>query len=723
MPLAELLDKVKVYLDGDALPRIEQAYEFARRCHEGQVRLSGGPFLEHPLETAVTVADLRLDVTSIVAALLHDVPEDCHVALDDIQAQFGPEVRRLVDGVTKLGRIGLPGGDKKKEEAEAHVESLRKMLVAMAEDIRVVLIKLSDRLHNMRTLDALPAEDRRRIARETMDIYAPLAHRLGIASVQGQLEDLAFRFLDPDRYYETANLVASRREEREEYVALIIQQVQQEMAKQGVKAEISGRAKHLFSTYQKKRKYEIQGRDFSEIFDLLAVRILVDKVSDCYSALGAVHNLWPPIPNTFDDYIAAPKENMYQSLHTTVLGPQARPLEIQIRTHDMHETSEYGVAAHWKYKEGRPHDMRFEEKMAWMRQLLEWHRDLSGSDFLQSVKTDVFADQVFVYTPKGDIKQLPAGSTPLDFAYRIHTDLGHRCIGGRVNGRLVPLNYKLQNGDTVEILAAKTARGPSRDWLNTNMGYLGTSDALSKVRQWFRRQARTENIHQGKAILEKEMRRLGLAKAEELRILGLFKYDTMEDFLLALGSGEVDPHQISVKLAALEPAPPPVVSPKPDTSPAAVEVLGVGDLLTQMARCCNPVPGDDIVGFITRSRGVTVHRRDCASVLHEDEKERLVKVDWGRAGRTYRVPVLVEAWDQLGLLRDISTVVSEERVNIASVSSVEHPEDGTISLYLSLDITGVGQLTRVMSRLEGVRGALRVERVTEGSKARSDGSP
>jgi len=717
MSLQTLLTKTGEYLPPDKLELIRQSYDFAERAHDGQLRASGEPFLEHPLNTALLLADLQLDSATVAAALLHDVIEDCGVSKDAISKLFGAEIAKLVDGVTKLNAIELKTAQGKLastsgEQAREQAENLRKMLIAMAEDIRVVLIKLSDRLHNMRTLDALPEDRRRRIALETMDIYAPLASRLGIWQVKWQLEDLSFRHLEPQKYQEVAQLLASKREQREEYVQEVTVLLQQELEKAGVKAEVSGRPKHIYSIYRKMEKYASQGKEFNQIYDLFALRVLVDEIQDCYHALGVVHSLWRPIPGQFDDYIANGKENLYQSLHTTVIATLGHPLEVQIRTYDMHRTAEYGVAAHWRYKEGvRPtKDMHFEEKMTWLRQLVEWQRVVAGAEeFLESVKTDIFRDQVFVYTPKGEVKELPAGSTPIDFAYRIHTDLGHRCIGGKVNGKLVPLGYRLKNGDTVEILASKVARGPSLDWLNPNLGYVTTANALEKIRQWFNRRQRSENIQRGRDILPKELRRLGLDLPDEELVRAL-KFDSLDDLFAAVGSGALAVHQISTRLTSQPGLSSPIVSPSPATNVSpGIQVLGVGDLLTRIARCCGPLPGDRILGFVTRTSGVSVHRADCRNIVNEDEKERIVRVDWGPNIQLYPVPIAIEAWDRVGLLQDITTLVAEEKVNISSVNTKENP-DGTATISLTLHISGVNQLTRLMGKLESVRGLVSVTR-------------
>jgi len=718
--------KLKEYLPEDALSFVQDGYNFALKCHEGQLRKSGEPYLEHPIQTALIVADLKLDANCVVAALLHDVIEDCDISAADIERDFGAEVAHLVDGVTKLGKLAKPVSEdvkhkknvKNVDDGASHIQSLRKMFIAMAEDIRVVIIKLADRLHNMRTLDALAPDRQLSIAQETMDIYAPLAHRLGIWQLEWELEDLSLRYLDPDKYKEVTQLVAARRDVRERYIKKVIDILNEELKKTGIKAEVYGRPKNIYGIYKKIQKYGLEGKEFSDIYDLLAIRVLVDEVKDCYNALGVVHNIWRPIPGQFDDYIANPKDNMYQSLHTTVMALDAKPLEIQFRTYEMHRMSEYGIAAHWRYKEGaKGDDLRFDEKVAWLRQLMDWQRELSMPDFLDMVKTDMFGDQVFIYTPGGEIKQMPAGSTPLDFAYRIHTDLGHHCIGSKVNGKLVSLTYKLRNGDTVEILSTRTNRGPSLDWLNSNLGYVTSSHAKARIKQWFKRQEKATNIDNGKALLEKEMRRLGIPLGHQEEIALLFNYDDLEDFLVALGCGEVSTNQIVSKLSTPsdEPEAGPKIMAQPPEVASSIRVMGVGDMLTHVANCCNPVPGDEIIGFITRMRGITVHRKDCPNVLNEDEKERLVTVEWGHAGQSYPVSVKIEAEDRLAMLRDITTLVSDEGVNIGAVSTVEH-DDGVSHIYITMHITDIKQLSRLLTKLEKVVGVLSVARIGEGKK-------
>ena len=714
MQLSQLIDKAKQYLPPEKIAIIEDAYNFASKAHEGQVRKSGEPYLEHPLHTALTLAELQLDASSLAAALLHDVPENCGIPITEIEAKFGAEVAKLVDGTTKLGRLPRQAS-KGVATSASQVENLRKMLVAMAEDLRVVFIKLADRLHNMHTLDALSPEKRRSIAQETLEIYAPLAHRLGIWELKWQLEDLSFRYQEPRKYRQIANLVAARRAQRESFITQVIQILGKEFDQVGLRAELSGRPKHIYSIYQKMERYSALGKDFDDIHDLLALRILVSTMPDCYSAVGVIHSLWRPLPGEFDDFIANPKPNGYQSLHTAVMCLGTTPLEVQIRSHDMHHIAEYGIAAHWRYKEGEKKDIHFEERIAWLRQLIDWHRELSGAEeFLESVKTDIFIDQVFVYTPKGEIKDLPKGSTPLDFAYRVHTELGHRCTGAKVNGRLVPLNSQLNNGDVVEIVTVKKAKGPSRDWLSPHLGYVKTSHARQKIRQWFKKQERTENIERGREILDKEFRRLGVKLSEREKLTKLFKYDNPDDFLAAIGYGGITVHQIAVQLAAQHEQPRVVAAViPPKHSESAIQVLGVGDLLTQLAQCCRPVPGDKIIGYITRSRGVTIHRQDCYNVIHEGEKERLIPVEWRQTDSVYPVGIQVEAWDRVGLVRDITTLVAEEKVNIVSVSFANH-DDHTTSTFLTLEMRGLAQLSRLLAKIEGIRGVISVIRVGDG---------
>ena len=711
MEIAHLLELTRAYLSPDKLAIVRQAYEFALKAHEGQVRRSGEPYLQHPVETAAILADLKLDASSIAAALLHDVPEDCNVPLDDIEAKFGPEIARLVDGVTKLSHISGQVAEKPTRD-DLQAESLRKMLVAMAEDLRVVFIKLADRLHNMRTLEALPLARRRAVARETLEVYAPLAHRLGIGKIQSELEDLAFYHLEPLEYRHTKHLLTRREAEQELLVKDAVEVLLKELEKAGLKAKVSGRSKTVYSIHRKMERYGQLGRNLDDIHDIIAIRVLVDKVEECYHALGIIHSLWHPISTEFNDYIATPKENGYRSLHTTVMCFNV-PLEVQVRTYEMHESAEYGLSAHWVYKEGVKQD-EFGQRIARLRQLLEWHREITGTaQFLELVKADVFQDQVFVYTPKGEIKNLPAGSTPVDFAYHIHSGIGHRCIGAKVNGKLVPLTTYLRNGDTVEILVGKAGKGPSRDWLNPNLGYVNTSRARDRIRQWFRKETRTESIEKGREILEKEMKRLRTDLGNREELAHSFKYESVDDFYAAIGYGDLSASHVALKLAVQEEQPK-VKGPLPSaaTAPLGIKVLGSGDLLTRLAKCCSPLPGDDIVGYITRTTGVTVHRKDCPNIVHEKERERLVQVEWGRTEQLYPVWIRVDAWDRVGLVRDITTVVSNEGVNIASMKSLGHG-DNSASVFLTIETKGVAQLSRLLSKIEKIGGVTNVVRGSE----------
>lgn len=723
-----IIARASEYLPDDRLEVVRQAFAFAAECHEGQTRRTGDAYITHPVAVTELVAGLELDQFAIAAALLHDVQEDCGIPNERIRELFGDDVARLVDGLTKLDKLPIkfaPSDIAARTGAQA--QNLRKMFLAMAEDIRVVLIKLCDRLHNMRTLWAFPPEKQRRISRETMEIFAPLANRLGVWQIKWELEDLAFRYLEPERYREIAELLASKRGVREKHVTEAIELLQEHLTSHGIHAEITGRAKHIYSIYQKMQRYAAQSKSFDQIYDLLAVRIFVDRVEDCYAALGIVHALWRPIQGQFDDYIGNPKDSMYQSLHTTVIAIGQQPLEIQIRTHEMHRVAEYGIAAHWRYKEGGKQG-KDEERIAWLRQLLDWQRDLAGAEeFVESVKTDIFHDQVFVYTPKGEVLDLPAGATPLDFAYRIHTDLGHQTVGAKVNGRMVALNSTLSNGDIVDVMRSRGSKGPSRDWLNSNLGYVRTSHSKEKIRQWFRKQQRAENIERGRELLEKEMRRLGVDVSEhQEQMISIFGFTTADDFLAALGYGGISTTSIARRMGAVlqEEEPEPELPPLPTKQPPAplgspgLRVLGVGNLLTTMARCCNPVPGDQIVGYVTRTRGVTVHRADCHNILNEDERERIVEVEWGTVSKLYPVSIDIEAWDRVGLLRDVTTVVTEDKVNMVGVRTTEN-NDGSVRIQATLETTGIEQLSRLLSRIEIIRGVRSVERRIDHKRGRT----
>jgi guanosine-3',5'-bis(diphosphate) 3'-pyrophosphohydrolase len=690
------------------LSGVEDAYRFALEAHREQLRATGEPYITHPIAAAQILADLGIDPVAIQATLLHDIPEDTESSLAEIEERFGPEVARLVDGVTKLSKFSTHSHE------EQQAENIRKMFLAMAEDVRVVLIKLADRLHNMRTLYALPSEKQQRIARQTQEIYAPLAERLGIWQVKWELEDLAFKYLEPEAYRELATQLETRRQGREAYVERAMELLKTELRKAGIKAQISGRPKHIYSIWKKMQR---KSAGFTEIYDVYAVRILVEELRDTYAAHGVVHTLWRPIPGQFDDYIAMPKGNFYQSLHTAVIAIDGKPLEVQIRTHAMHRVSEVGIAAHWRYKEGSKADRDYDAKLAWVRQLMDWQREVSdATEFVEGLKLDIFQDQVFVFTPKGEVKDLPAGATPLDFAYRIHTDVGHRCIGAKVNNRLVPLDYKLQNGDIVEIVTTKGAHGPSRDWLNI----VRTGHAREKIRQWFKRQQREENIAHGKESLDRELRRLARTSLDKLgneRITDLvahYKLASIDDFYAAVGYGAISAQAVVTRLGVADDANESVLPPvaptfEPDRA-GGVRVKGVGDLLVRFGKCCHPIPGDPIMGFITRGKGITVHLRSCPTVISETDVNRLIEVDWESAlQQTYPIAIRVEADDRTGLLNEITNVVAENKVNIVAANVTTHP-DQTATVKATLQVASVAQLARIMSRIEQLRDVHNVQR-------------
>jgi guanosine-3',5'-bis(diphosphate) 3'-pyrophosphohydrolase len=692
--------------------RVQRALDLAEEAHRGQSRASGDPYIAHPVAVARILADLKMDADTIVAALLHDVIEDTQVSLADLESQFGSEVALLVDGVTKLSRLEV------RSREEEQVENLRKMFLAMARDIRVILIKLADRLHNMRTLKHLEPARVRRIALETREIYAPLANRLGIFRIKWELEDLAFQFLEPGAFQEVREKVAKRRREREQAVEDAIQLLSERLRELGIEAEVSGRAKHLYSIYQ---KMVHQGKDFSQIYDLMAMRVLVESVRECYAALGLVHEIWKPVPGRFKDYVAMPKSNMYQSLHTTVIGPGGEPLEVQIRTFEMHHVAEYGIAAHWRYKEGGRPDRDFEQKLSWLRQLMEWQREMGdASEFLETLKVDLFADEVFVFTPKGDVLELPAGATPVDFAYRVHTDIGHHCVGARVNGRMVPLATQLANGDIVEVLVNRASPGPSADWL----GFVKTTQARTRIRQWLRRERREAHLAHGKEILDRELRRGGLNLAEDrlgelLRKIGA---GTLEEVAVSLSEGSLTPVQLVSRLREeiSRQSGPPLVIPRPGRVPRGgqapdVLVRGQSRMLVRFGRCCQPVPGDPIIGYLTRGRGVSVHRLDCPNLdnLAQDSQgqERLVEVAWEVEAAEAPMPVEldVQAWDRPGLLADVANVVSSTNIINASARGMR---DRSAIVHLKLEVRNLEQLNQIMTRLEALPYVLRVGRVS-----------
>jgi GTP pyrophosphokinase len=700
--LESLLQQIPDALSQDGRELIERAYELAEVAHSQQKRASGEPYIQHSLAVAQIMADMRLDSATIAAALLHDVAEDSIISIEDLRQDFGDEVASLVDGVTKLGQIDKLSQMSYRDLQDKEAESLRKMFLAMVDDVRVVLIKLADRLHNMRTLDALPEERQRRIAGETLEIFAPLANRLGIWQIKWELEDLGFRYLDPTKYHEITALLDERRADRERRIAHIIAALEKRLKEEGIEAEIAGRPKHIYSIYEKMNR---KGLPFEQIHDVRGVRIIVNTVRECYAVLGIVHSLWRPIPGEFDDFIATPKDNMYQSLHTSVVGPDGKPLEIQIRTYEMHRRAELGIAAHWRYKEHAKRDAAFEAKIAWLRSLMDWRQEVTDAwEFIDSLKSDVFQyDRVYAFTPKGDVVDLPAGSTPIDFAYQIHTEIGHRCRGAKINGRLVSLDYQLQTGDQVEILTTKRGR-PSRDWLNPHLGYIKTPRARQKIRQWFKRQDRAETVAQGREILERELKRLGLDQKSYEEIATLLKFDKVDDLLAAIGYGDINAQQIAAKLIEVEKeeeelelpeaAPPPSLVPE-------ITVRGVGDLLTKVAGCCHPLPGDPVVGYVTRGRGITIHRQDCRNILYLEDKERLIEVDWGEdIKQVFPVMIQVLAYDRTGLMRDITEITAEERINITAANVATHPKDHTAVITATLEINSIVQLSRVLAKIE-----------------------
>ena len=706
----ELVKRV-VALHPGALDEIGRALEFAVVAHEGQQRASGEPYVTHPIAVASILTDLHLDLPSIIAGLLHDVLEDSSVTLEELSDGFGDLVGKLVDGASKLRRVRRKSKVDVSDLDEEQAENLRKMFLAMVDDIRVVIIKLADRLHNMRTLDYLPPERRLRNARETLDVFAPIAERLGIWQLKWQLEDLSFRHLDPERYREIAALLAERRAERAAYLERAISVLESRLQREGVNAQITGRPKHIYSIY---RKMQAKSRDFDQIYDVHGVRIILQVVRQCYHVLGVVHALWLPIPGEFDDYIAMPKDNLYQSLHTAVVALDGKPLEVQIRTAEMHRLAEYGIAAHWRYKEGGAPDQTLAAKVNWLRQATDWRDDVRDArQFMASLKTDVFAERIYVFTPKGDIVDLPRGATPVDFAYQIHSEIGHRCRGAKVDGRLVSLDYQLRTGEQVEIITAKKG-GPSRDWLSSHLNYIATQRARQKIRQWFRRQQREQNIVDGRDTLDREMRRLGLDQESYSEIASLFKYSNVTDFLAAVGYGDVSPSQIAhkidsgategerLKLRAI-----------PEMAVSDIQVAGVGDLLTRLAPCCNPVPGDQIVGYITRGKGITIHRADCTNVIHLKDTERLTPVSWGLAEQTFPVVICIESFDRTGLLRDIAGAVADLGLSMSS-ANVSTSQDHTATIVITVGVQGVSQLSTLMNKLQGVRDVLDVRRQLSG---------
>ena len=713
MELDILLDKIKLYMDNPDLAMVEKAYKYADDAHDEQYRVSGEPFVEHPLGVAIILADLELDIVSIVASLLHDVVEDTGISSEEIEREFGAEVAHIVDGVTKLTRMQF------KTKADQQAESLRKMFVAMAEDIRVVLIKLADRLHNMRTLNYLKKEKRKEKSKETLEIYAPLAHRLGMSKIKWELEDLSFRYLKPEIYYEVSHKIQANRKQREKDIKEAIETLKSTLKNHDIEADIYGRPKHLYSIYNKMKRKEVE---FDEIYDLTAVRVLVENVKECYEVLGIIHEIWKPMPGRFKDYIAMPKSNMYQSLHTTVIAPNGDPLEVQIRTYEMHKTAEYGIAAHWRYKEGKVGDEKFEEKLSWLRRLLEWQKDLQEpQEFMETLKIDLFEDEVFVFTPEGDVVSLPRGGTPVDFAYHIHTEVGHRCVGAKVNGKIVPLEYKLKNSDIVEILTSKKSNGPSRDWLK----FVKTSKARSKIKHWFKKQRRDEIIEKGHRILDEHLDKYNIdlsekKKEKELKeITQELGRKNVDDLLEELGYSNISPKQVVSKFKDYEPDKDyekkhssTSTHQKSSSVDKGVSVKGMEDMLVRMAKCCNPVPGDNIVGYITRGRGVSVHRKDCKNLknLAENEPERIIEVSWER-GRTesYQVDLRIDAVNKSALLNDITHIIKEEKINLLSVMARTSDQNRAV-INLSLELSSTEHMYDIMKKIESISGVLNVSR-------------
>ncbi|MEX2355497.1 MAG: bifunctional (p)ppGpp synthetase/guanosine-3',5'-bis(diphosphate) 3'-pyrophosphohydrolase [Thermaerobacterales bacterium] len=724
--LRAIKTRLQLYLPGVDYDLIDRAYQYSLSAHQGQQRASGSAYIEHPLAVGVVLADLQLDLKTIAAALLHDVIEDTGITLEDLRREFGEEIALLVDGVTKLRRIEY------QTHLEMQADNLRKMFIAMARDIRVILIRLADRLHNMRTLSALRPDKQRRVARETLEIFAPIAHRLGISTIQWELEDLALQYLEPERYRELAESIPPQRRERERFIETVIREMHRRLHEIDIQADIEGRAKHFYSIYRK--VYE-QGRALSDIYDLMAVRVVVDSIKDCYGALGVVHTLWRPLPGRFKDYIATPKSNMYQSLHTTVVGPSGEPFEIQIRTWEMHRTAEYGIAAHWRYKEGGNRgDNDFDAKLGWLREILEWQSDLKDPrEFMESLKLDVFADEVFVFTPRGDVIDLSAGATPIDFAYRIHTEVGNRCVGAKINGRLVPLETQLAHGDIVEILTNKQSAGPSPDWLKI----VKTSTAKSRIRQFLKRQRRDENLQRGRELIERELKTYSLPfasvwKEDWVAEVGRrFQIQDSDDLLVSVGFGGISAGQVASRLREIHRRESGIETREaPDLESLArgatkqargpmegVQVTGIDNILVRFSRCCNPVPGDDIIGYITRGRGVSIHHRECANLKHlldSDGENRQIEVSWDRVAATaYPVKVIIEAIDRPGLLSDVAHVVAETRTNILSAKA-RSGKDGGAVIDMVMELRSLDQFEFLRRRIETIRDVLNVERAHRG---------
>jgi guanosine-3',5'-bis(diphosphate) 3'-pyrophosphohydrolase len=714
----ELLTKVHSYNPNAELELIERAYDFAAKSHAGHMRASGSPYVSHPLGVSMILAELRMDSVTIGSGLLHDTVEDCGVTIAQLREQFGEEVAVIVDGVTKLGRVEFS----KKEERQA--ETFRKMMLAMAKDIRVILVKLGDRLHNMRTLEYLPEPKQLRIAQETMDIYAPLANRLGIHWVKSELEDTAFKYLNPEAYHDLKEQISARRQEREAYVAKIRERVATELQAAGIQARLIGRPKHFFSIYQKMMRQHIS---FDDVYDVTGLRIITDSVRNCYAALGSLHALWTPVPGRFKDFIALPKPNLYQSLHTTLMGPQGERVEFQIRTEDMHKTAEQGIAAHWRYKEGGKSDEKATEKFAWLRHLLDWQQDTAGDahDFMETLKIDLFPEEVYVFTPRGDVKSFPRGATPIDFAYSIHTEIGHKCVGAKVNNRMVPLKYQLHNGDVIEILTNPN-HFPSKDWLKLVM----TSRARTKIRAWIKAVEKERSIALGKELLEREIQKYGmnpggiLKSAEMAEVAKRFSLNTPTDLMAEIGFGKISVIQVLTRLLpkeVLEARQKPVkAEPKQSASQdvGGVKVRGVEDIMTRYAHCCNPVPGDDIVGFITIGRGVSIHTADCPRTV-EFTPERMIEVEWDvEEVIPHPVGISVVTVDRTGMLAKISAAIALGDVNIRE-ATVSTSDEQRAFLNFVIDINDLNHLQGVMKMIRQVKGVLSVIRLKDWPRKRN----
>ncbi|WHY96128.1 RelA/SpoT family protein [Peribacillus simplex] len=720
----QVVERASLYLQPEEAEFIHRAFKYAEYSHREQFRKSGEPYIIHPIQVAGILADLEMDPATIAAGFLHDVVEDTEITLKDIEENFSPEVAMLVDGVTKLGKI------KYKSQQEQQAENHRKMFVAMAQDIRVILIKLADRLHNMRTLKHLPQEKQRRISNETLEIFAPLAHRLGISTIKWELEDTALRYLNPQQYYRIVNLMKKKRAERENYLEEVIDEVRKNVEEVNIKADLSGRPKHIYSIY---RKMALQNKQFSEIYDLLAVRIVVNSIKDCYAVLGIIHTCWKPMPGRFKDYIAMPKPNMYQSLHTTVIGPKGDPLEVQIRTSDMHRIAEFGVAAHWAYKEGKDvgEQPSLEEKLTWFREILEFQDDATNAEeFMESLKIDLFSDMVFIFTPKGDVIELPSGSNPIDFAYRIHSEIGNKTIGAKVNGKMVPLDYKLKTGDIIEILTSKHSYGPSQDWLKLTQ----TSQAKNKIRQFFKKQRREENIEKGKELVEKEIKDMEFDLKEILaaenirRVADKFNFLNEEDMYAAVGYNGITALQVANRLTEKW-RKQKMVEQEADISEAVadlktfsntskkrdsgVQVPGIDNLLIRLSRCCNPVPGDEIVGYITKGRGVSVHRQDCPNLDSGDADHRLVPVEWESTineRKEYIVEIEISGYDRRGLLNEVLQAVNETKTNISAVSG-KSDRNKVATIHMSIYIHNIAHLQKVVDRIKQISDVYSVRRI------------